>query len=466
MHLSPNVALLLTAGFVLWLFRRDVREKPNVTGALWIPVLWLFLMMSRLPSQWLVTLGVPLPIRSMEEGNPIDALTYFSLIIAGLVVLNRRQLNWQAVVRDNVWLFLFLVFCFLAIAWSDFPFVAFKRWIKILGSPIMVLIVLTEPNPEESLTRLMKRTAYVIVPVSILFIKYFEDLGRGFDEWTGEGFNLGITLDKNALGYDCLILGYFFWWHFIKTWRLSRGPQRRNELLLGAAFLYMIWWLLNMAHSSTSLVSLLLAIVVLMLLGLPFLNHRRIGVYAVVAVAAAAVCELAFGISSGVIQLLGKDPTLTGRTVLWGELFDFHTNPLLGAGFESFWLGDRLQTLWDNHWWHPNEAHNGYIETYLNLGLIGLFLLLTMFITTFIKARRELLTNFEFGRFRLGFLAAVVVYNWTEAAFKGLHPVWFVFYLVALQNPRAEFAPAQSTADAGHSPADGKFAYAGAAVRR
>jgi hypothetical protein len=40
---------------------------------------------------------------------------------------------------------IFFVYCFLAIFWSDFPFVAFKRWIKVLGQPIMALIVLESP---------------------------------------------------------------------------------------------------------------------------------------------------------------------------------------------------------------------------------------------------------------------------------------------------------------------------------
>ena len=49
--------------------------------------------------------------------------------------------------------------------------------IKIFAHPIMALIVLTEPDFEEALTRLMKRCAYVVVPVSILWIKYYPQLG-------------------------------------------------------------------------------------------------------------------------------------------------------------------------------------------------------------------------------------------------------------------------------------------------
>jgi len=55
------------------------------------------------------------------------------------------------------------------------------------------------------------------------------------------------------------------------------------------------------------------------------------------------------------------------------------------------------------------------------------------------------LHNFEFARFRLGFLAAFVLYNWTEAAFKALHPVWFVFYIIAMDYPKAQLAVAEKS---------------------
>ena len=159
------------------------------------------------------------------------------------------------------------------------------------------------------------------------------------------------------------------------------------------------------------------------------------------------VAEMTFGIYATTIQMLGKDPTLTDRTLLWNDLLKVQINPLLGTGFESFWLGERLQILWAARWWHPTEAHNGYLETYINLGLIGLLLLIVLLIAAFWKGRRELLRNFEFGRFRLGFLAVVIAYNWTEATFKALSPVWFVFYLIALDYPRPQFRSATETGE-------------------
>ena len=90
----------------------------------------------------------------------------------------------------------------------------------------------------------------------------------------------------------------------------------------------------------------------------------------------------------------------------------------------------------DIYWWHPIQAHNGYLETYLNLGYIGLGFMLVLIVNTYQKAGRALIAGMDFARFRLGFLAAFVLYNWTEAAFKALHPVFFIFFLIAMDYPR------------------------------
>src|SRR2546421_534541 len=214
LHLSPSLASFLTVAFIVFLFRRDIRERPDVSGALWLPLLWFVLICSRPFSGWLNIFGLPVSsAASVEEGSPLDAYFYLALVTAGFCVLIKRQVQLSEVLRQNGWLIAFIAYCFIAIIWSDYPFVAFKRWTKILGHPIMTLIVLTEPDPKEALIRLMKRCAYVVIPVSILFIKYYPELGRSFDEWTGDPMNNGIATDKNMLGADCLILGYFFFWH-------------------------------------------------------------------------------------------------------------------------------------------------------------------------------------------------------------------------------------------------------------
>jgi exopolysaccharide production protein ExoQ len=458
--LPPRVALLLTLALIVFLFRRDIREKPHISSALWLPVLWLVLACSRSVTQWLNIFGFHVSGGSVEEGSPLDASFYFAMIIAGYCVLINRQVRLSEVVLNNGWLIAFLLYCFISIAWSDFPFVAFKRWIKILGHPIMVLIVLTEPDPEEGLICLMKRCAYVVVPVSILFIKYYPDLGTKYDQWTGIQMSTGITIHKNLLGGDCLILGFFFFWYMLRTWHSERSLQRRNELRLIVGFLIGIWWLFSRAHSATSFICLCVGMLVVVFVGNRFINKNFIGTYMLAAVVLIAAAELTFGLSGHLSESLGRGSGLSGRKELWARLLEIQTNPILGSGFESFWLGDRLKQLEGIFFFIPNEAHNGYLETYLTLGLIGVFLLIGLFIATFWKIRLDLFRNFEWGRYRLGFLAAVVVYNWTEAAFRTLSPIWFVFYLIAMDYPRTHRAAARPSVGVARSEENKEFAYA------
>jgi len=135
-------------------------------------------------------------------------------------------------------------------------------------------------------------------------------------------------------------------------------------------------------------------------------------------------------------------------------------NPILGTGFESFWLGKRPEQLQGLFFYSLNEAHNGYLETYLTLGLIGVFLLIGLFVATFWKIRLELFRNFEWGRCRLGFLTAVILYNWTEAAFKTVNPIWFFFFLIAMDYPRTHLTTAQPAVGVARSEEDMEFAYA------
>jgi O-antigen ligase len=458
MHTPPFIALALCVLFMVHLFRRDARQNPNVTGALWIPFIWMLIIMSRFVTTWVLILtGINLGGTSVEEGSPVDALCSLVLIIAGMRVLYRRQVQFGVLVRQNGWIAIFFVYCFLSVLWSDDPFVSFKRWFKVLGQPIMALIILTEPDLEAAVCTFFKRLAFVVIPVSVLLIKYYPEYGRGFSFWTGQAYNQGIAPGKNQLGVDCVIVGFFYVWYTMKVWAMEKGRARRIELFYCGFFLFWSWWLMDMAQSSTSLVSCVLGIILLILMGRRWIRLDSIGTYIVAAVVVLAVGDYLFQISDFFFQLVGRDRTLTDRTKVWEDCLKVPINPIIGVGFESFWSGTR-QEMMSERWkgaWVPNEAHNGYLETYLNIGLVGLFFLAVMLFFTYWKTRRELLTNFHWGRFRTAFLFSTLVYNWTEASFKALHPMYFMFYLIALDYPRLRPVPEPEPVEVTVEPLEG-----------
>jgi O-antigen ligase len=137
----------------------------------------------------------------------------------------------------------------------------------------------------------------------------------------------------------------------------------------------------------------------------------------------------------GMVATLGRNPTLTGRTELWQQVIALSGNPLVGTGFESFWLGSRIEKLWSMYWWHPNESHNGYLEIYLTLGWIGVSLMAGIMVIGYRNAVVAFRRNSEFGRLMLAFFVASTVYNLTEAGFRGTDPIWFVFIWACMVIP-------------------------------
>ena len=437
--MPPPLASLITLGFIAFLFRSDHRESSGITRALWIPLLWLLVIVSKPVAVWLqILFGL-----QWGEAVSADSIVWITLIIAGARVLARRGVTVSEIVRTNRFLSAFVLYCFISVFWSDSLFWSFKHWIATLGHPIMALIILTEPDPKKALICLMKRGAYVAIPVSILLIRYYAQWGRSFSSWTGEAQKSGFASDKNSLGVICMIFGFFFIWHSLNMLRVERSKAKKRELFWCAAFLLMIGYLFRGLNCGTALVSLSVAAMTVAVIGLPQVNKRYIGAYFVTGIVIWSIGELIFGLTDTLLAFLGKDPTLTQRTEMWSELLKFDINPILGAGYDSFWQGERLEVLWERHWWKPNEAHNGYLETYLNLGLVGLSLLAGWMVTIYRKCRLDLFRDVEIGLFGLGTLTMALLYNWTEAGFKTLSPVYFLCYVISMEYRRPQLTPVE-----------------------
>src|SRR5207237_1755038 len=141
------------------------------------------------------------------EGSPLDRNILTGLLAIGLIVVLGRRQKVAEILRANPLILLFFFYCGVSVLLSDYPDGAFKRWIRAIGDFMMVLIVLTDLNPSDAINRLLSRVGFLLLPLSILFIKYYPALGRTYDP--GFGFwtpvYTGVTTNKNELGYICLI---------------------------------------------------------------------------------------------------------------------------------------------------------------------------------------------------------------------------------------------------------------------
>jgi exopolysaccharide production protein ExoQ len=423
-----TVAYLLLIGGLFWL---DQRQKVRTSWALWVPMVWFALAGSRSLAQWF-DLGTP--IESAEqvlEGSPADRLFYAFLLAIGLAVLLTRSARVGRILRANGPILFFFLYCLISLLWSDYPDVAFKRWIKAIGDLVMVMVVLSDREPLAAFKRLLARLGYFLIPLSILFIKYYPEIGRQYGIWEGETYYVGVTTNKNTLGAICLFLGLAALWQLLMAYGERKRRRWIQEMIAPAIILAMVLWLFAKINSMTSLSCFLIGGIVLCatsyrkVMRRPALAHVLI--FSLVIVSASV---LLLGASPAALKALGRNPTLTGRTEVWTMVLSLTTNPLLGTGFESFWLGPRLEAMWDRYWWHPAEAHNGYLEIYANLGWVGVVLLVVVLVTSYRAVFRAWRERVPVGSLCLAFFSATVIYNITEAAFfRMLHPVWMFFLL-------------------------------------
>jgi len=446
--MSPNIATFAFAIGILALFFLNRDKTVDTSKALWLPVLWLCIAGSRMVSEWLP--GTPTQGQFTTdvylEGSPFDRNLLTGMLVVGIFILLFRTARTTAILRANWPIALFFVYCLVSIAWSDFPDIAFRRWVKALGDLVMVLIVLTDANPAAAIRRLLARVGYVLVPVSVLFIKYFPDLGRAYEPGVGAWMPMytGVTTTKNLLGMITLISGIGAMWRLLHPARGEDGARHKGQVLAESVLLIMVFWLLYKADSATSLSCFLMAGMLILLSSrawfrrMPLLIHSV--VFAMVGVSSFALFSSSGG---GLLGTLGRNSTLTGRTDIWDQVLKMADSPLLGTGFESFWLGTRLQKIWDLWWWHPNEAHNGYIEVYLNLGWVGLFLLGIVLIAGYRNIMATFRSRPELAEIRLAYFLVAIVYDFTESAIRTMNPVWIVLLLSIMCVP--EPAPAEES---------------------
>jgi O-antigen ligase len=159
-------------------------------------------------------------------------------------------------------------------------------------------------------------------------------------------------------------------------------------------------------------------------------NPRRLTAAIPVLLAVYVVLEFVFDLSATVADFMGRDSTLHGRTDIWNAVLNAGTNPVLGVGYQSFWMGARLGAVWNslNVGFGVNEAHNGYLETYLNLGFVGVALLTVFLVSSYRTVCRQFVVSSHFGSFGLALWLVAVFYNFTESAF-GASLLWFVLLL-------------------------------------
>lgn len=400
--------------------------------ALIIPGIWIAIAATRPVSYWF---GAPEEEEMNVEGNPINTVTLAILIISAIYVLQRRGIVWSSVIRKNKILFSLYFFFALAAVLSEMPFICLKRVIKDFGCVLAALVILTEMRPDLAIRAVFSRVAYIVLPLSIICWKYFPAIGRTYSI-EGEPMFNGLSTQKNTLGQATMVFGMLMLYDFLQN-RKSPFPTKAGKLKWVNAFmLAMAVWILVKSNSKTALACMALGVAVLWGVGkvLEMNNGRRILARCLVVGLLTAGIVKSFGISDIVISALGREPTLTGRTAIWEAVKAQNTDPIIGEGFNLFWSSAKGKAVIDQVG-RINSTHNGYLEMYVDGGLIATGLLLLLLYSSARRSIGRVFACVNLSELGLTFWVVAVFYNFSESSFFRLDILWMAFLFFLLEIP-------------------------------
>lgn len=265
--------------------------------------------------------------------------------------------------------------------------------------------------------------------------------------------NLSFVLNQDPMTFENgrkAYIGYFTWkgilgecaaFTFMLALYEILFPGRRRVLGLIAisTAVYIVFQSDSKGALSFAIVAPALAIVVLYLA-----KKLRISpalVLAPIPIIYTILSVLLGGLASRISWHLYGNYNLTGRTIIWDFVnTEVARRPLLGWGYQSFWLiGPDAPSVVDAPGWVKNmpSAHNGYLDTIVDMGYVGLVFLITFIFTT-VHAIGRVADRHPAQGWRLMTIALfLILTNFVETGWmRGIEMLWLMFLIIAADTGR------------------------------
>jgi exopolysaccharide production protein ExoQ len=444
--MPPIIALLLGFAFIAWLMRMDMRWREMPSKILWIPAVWLALSSSRNPAFWLSAMGFGGGSESNLEGSPINVIFNGGLFVITAIALNRRSFSWSQWVLTNKALFVVFAYFLASMLWSEFPIPTVKRLVQEFGTVLIAAVFLTESDPKLSVRVVFARVSYILFPLSVVFMRYFPHIGRNVSTVSGAHMVSGVADHKNSLGQLAMVFLLVLLWDFVETRKDGTAPTGKGERWARYINFGIGIYLLFVSESATSLMCFLLGLAMFFTCERlsRIRNAKQLFMLGAFSIVFALILNQRYGLTSQVSMAMGRGENLSGRRQIWEKILEKETNPMLGHGFRGFWETDQGMAVWQEL--EVNRlltSHNGYLEIYVQGGLIGLFLLAAFLWSTGLNAADKLVRGDPLGRLGVIFWPILLIYNATESAFLQVGVLWFAVLIVTWPNSLAREEVAQ-----------------------
>jgi O-antigen ligase len=343
--------------------------------------------------------------------------------MASVIAMNSSRIISVALQMRMLTLLAFMTVC--SALWSQDPVRSSYSGLFYLISTLFAFYLVIHFETKEIMTLVMM-TGTVVCVLGLMMVLLFPQYALDHVDTRSPGAWVGVFSQRNHAA-KCLT--------YLMTPALVFGYSRVTYRRL--AYVLLVGAFIVKAHVVTALV--LLTLYPLCMIAL-CLVRRLDGRSALITVSLVSIVCIVAVIASTIVlpellQRVGRDTTLTGRTVVWDVLLrSMVKQPLLGYGFYSFWLGmkgESANVIVGVHWFF-GYAHNGLLEIALQLGVVGV----AVFLITFIQAIKDAWCCIQHGAsaeldWYIGIIILAVLYNIDEATVVLPNDLLSVLYIVA-----------------------------------
>jgi exopolysaccharide production protein ExoQ len=361
-----------------------------------------------------IDVGVP------KEFPQLQASFFLIYLLAALLLLVRWKKVIYTLSKDRfVWLLLGIAI--ISVMWSFSPPMTINRSIALVGTSFFGLYLASRYTIKEQLN-LLAWTFGLILILSLVFAvalpKYGIMAGTHAGAWRG------IYVHKNVFGKIMVMSALVF--------LLQVRDAKRNIWLwlgLGLSICFLV-----LAKSTASLINVVTIFALLPVYQtFRWRYHLMIpAVIAIVTISSSVSLWFMFNADT-LLGAIGKDTTLTGRADMWPYIMDMIAKqPWLGYGYSGFWQGwdGPSAYVWSAAQWTPPNSHNGLLDLWLDLGLLGLSVFIIGFGVTLLKGLTWLrLTKSAEGFWPLLYLTYMLLTNVGESSLLNRNEIFWVLYV-------------------------------------
>ncbi len=372
------------------------------------------------------------PTKSLEhlgEGGDQIKQTIATALYAGCAVLLARHTRLRALLFLGYPLLFLLLWSFASIAWSVDPGVSFRRCVALTGTVVLGAYLGLRFDPDRML-RLLTYSAAIVLVASLVIGVIAPSRGLDF-----EGRLRGVFAHKNAIGdYSAIAL-------LVAVGRFLERRSIGKLATVGAGMLGCAAMVCMALAGSAAVIPVLLSALATLLV-VRRIRRRGGKIVTLIPLAlcvATGAAVVIYGNWGSLIELLGKDRDMSGRTVVWQFVIRMiFEKPFIGYGFQSFWEGylSPGAVFWKTTHLGVPHAHDGYLQLTLDTGGIGLLLFAIGTVqsaTNLFKLLPQAELKPPFVEWAIGYLVFYLITNISESWLwvgNVMPPILFIYIVV------------------------------------